>query len=72
MCRFILSTHFSKYSTKKTSWCTFQIIFGKIYYDKKIPNEPTIHNKVEGKKVWLSIDGTTEVEGQYVASVIGT
>lgn len=29
-----------------------------------------IRNKVEGKKVWSSIDETTDIEGRYVANVI--
>jgi len=56
------------------------------YTLKKIPDESTIRknylndcyietmnkirNKVEGKKVWLSIDETTDIEGRYVANVI--
>jgi len=32
-----------------------------------------IRSNIKGKKVWLSVDETTDVEGRYVANVfIGT
>jgi len=82
LCEALLSTNIP---LNKLSNCSFRNVLTK-YTGKEVPHESTlrkcyvdevykntinkIHNYVDEKKIWVSIDETTDVTGRYVANVI--
>lgn len=79
------STSFGKYSAKKCNNIYLKSFLEK-YTTKIIPDVSSIRksylhdcytdtmnkirDKIDGKKVWLFIDETTDVEGRYIANVV--
>ncbi|KAF0682190.1 Uncharacterized protein FWK35_00036723, partial [Aphis craccivora] len=64
----LLSNFLEKHTDKKMP---DESTLGKNYVDKCF-NETinSIRKYVENKKIWISIDETSDVEGRYVANVI--